>query len=197
MKNHLNHFSFESHQVRVICDQNGIPWFVAKDVCDALGISNARDAVHKLDDDEKGVGLTDTLGGPQMVATVSESGLYVLVLRCRDAVKHGTLPWRFRKWVTCEVLPQIRKNGGYFLPNALHEQPTKEHMYQQLIEENLGNLRLMVSFDKRHSMKVQHVAPNEIVTTAAQIPDLIANGGAIIPNAILPKIIEAVASRMK
>ncbi|HBN5482344.1 Bro-N domain-containing protein [Enterobacter hormaechei subsp. steigerwaltii] len=109
----LSVFSFqESHPVRVVL-VGGEPWFVAADVCNAIGIINHRDAVGKLDEDEKGVGSTDTLGGKQEVTIVSESGLYTLILRCRDAVKQGTTAWRFRKWVTNEVLPAIRKTGGY------------------------------------------------------------------------------------
>lgn len=106
-------FSFqESHPVRVVM-VDGNPWFVAADVCNAIGIINHRDAVGKLDEDEKGVGSTDTLGGKQEVTIINESGLYTLILRCRDAVKQGTTAWRFRKWVTNEVLPAIRKNGEY------------------------------------------------------------------------------------
>ncbi|MBK4112354.1 Bro-N domain-containing protein [Cronobacter sakazakii] len=92
---------------------NGEPWFLAMDVCKAIGIANHRDAVRKLDDDEKGVGSTDTLGGEQEAIIISESGLYTLILRCRDAVTPGTIPYRFRKWVTAEVLPQIRRTGRY------------------------------------------------------------------------------------
>ncbi len=79
----------------------------------AINISNYRDAIERLDDDEKGVALTDTLGGKQEMKIVSESGMYTLILRCRDAVKKGSVPHRFRKWVTSEVLPQIRKTGKY------------------------------------------------------------------------------------
>lgn len=106
-------FNFESDcQVRAIII-DGAPWFVAMDVCRAIGIANHRDAVRKLDSDEKGVGSTYTLGGEQETTIISESGLYTLILRCRDAVTPGTIPYRFRKWVTGEVLPQIRRTGRY------------------------------------------------------------------------------------
>ncbi|HDX6741820.1 TPA: Bro-N domain-containing protein [Escherichia coli] len=106
-------FSFqEEHQVRVVMI-NGEPWFVAKDVCDALRLVNSRKALMSLDEDEKGVTLSYTHGGEQKLNIISESGLYTLILRCRDAVKQGTTAWRFRKWVTNEVLPSIRKNGEY------------------------------------------------------------------------------------
>ena len=108
----LSTFNFESKSIRTLAINNE-PWFVAKDLCNAINISNYRDAIERLDDDEKGVTLTDTLGGKQEMAVVSESGMYTLILRCRDAVKKGSIPHRFRKWVTAEVLPTIRKTGKY------------------------------------------------------------------------------------
>lgn len=111
--NALSVFSFqESHPVRVVM-VDGNPWFVAKDVCDALRLVNSRKALMSLDEDEKGVTLSYTPGGEQKLNIISESGLYTLILRCRDAVKQGKTAWRFRKWVTNEVLPAIRKNGEY------------------------------------------------------------------------------------
>lgn len=108
----ISPFIFESSQIRVIM-VDGEPWFVAKDVCDALGLTNSRMSLMALDADEKGVSSTYTPGGQQEISIINESGLYTLILRCRDAVKQGTLPWRFRKWVTAEVLPSIRKTGNY------------------------------------------------------------------------------------
>ena len=111
----LSIFKFESKSIRTLAINNE-PWFVAKDVCDTLKISNVSDALLKLDDDEKAtIGLTDSQAGngAQSLSLVSESGMYTLILRCRDAVKKGSVPHRFRKWVTAEVLPAIRKTGKY------------------------------------------------------------------------------------
>nr|DAD68288.1 MAG TPA: repressor domain protein [Podoviridae sp. ct4s49] len=111
----LSTYNFESHSIRTIAINNE-PWFVAVDVCNALNIANSRDALLKLDEDEKTtVGLTDSQAGngAQSLSLVSESGMYTLILRCRDAVKKGSVPHRFRKWVTAEVLPQIRRTGKY------------------------------------------------------------------------------------
>nr|DAP20420.1 MAG TPA: repressor domain protein [Bacteriophage sp.] len=111
----LSTFNFESNSIRTLAIDNE-PWFVAKDVCDTLKISNVSDALLKLDDDEKAtIGLTDSQAGngAQSISIISESGMYTLILRCRDAVKKGSIPHRFRKWVTSEVLPQIRKTGSY------------------------------------------------------------------------------------
>ncbi|HGY1126224.1 TPA: Bro-N domain-containing protein [Citrobacter freundii] len=103
-------FSFqESHPVRVVM-VDGHPWFVAFDVIKALRLTNPTMALKALDDDER---AKFNLGRQGETNIISESGLYTLILRCRDAVKHGTTAWRFRKWVTNEVLPAIRKNGEY------------------------------------------------------------------------------------
>ncbi|EAC0475049.1 hypothetical protein DCN34_005097 [Salmonella enterica subsp. enterica] len=72
----------------------------------------------KLDGDERGLYSIQTLSGSQQMSIINESGLYTLILRCRDAVKPGTVPHRFRKWVTNEVLPTIRKTGRYEHPVA-------------------------------------------------------------------------------
>ena len=111
----LSTFNFESNSIRTLAI-NDEPWFVAKDVCDTLKISNVSDALLKLDDDEKAtIGLTDSQAGKgaQSISIISESGMYTLILRCRDAVKKGSVSHRFRKWVTAEVLPAIRKTGKY------------------------------------------------------------------------------------
>lgn len=106
-------FKFESATPVRMFNIDGNPWFAAKDVCDALGLRNSRKAIGMLDDDEKGVTSSYTPGGMQAVNVINESGLYTLILRCRDAVTPGTIPYRFRKWVTGEVLPQIRQTGSY------------------------------------------------------------------------------------
>ena len=104
-------FDFEEQAVRVIL-RDDEPWFVAADVCRVLEIANSRDATGRLDEDEKGVASTDTLGGKQQVTIVSESGLYALVIRSDKPAAR-----RFRKWITAEVLPAIRKTGRYDHPS--------------------------------------------------------------------------------
>ncbi len=106
-------FSFESScNIRAVM-VDGNPWFVAADVCNAVGIKHSASAMRALDNDEKGVHSMHTPGGQQDFTIINESGLYTLILRCRDAVTPGTIPYRFRKWVTGEVLPQIRQTGRY------------------------------------------------------------------------------------
>ncbi|CAJ0734732.1 BRO-N domain-containing protein [Ralstonia mannitolilytica] len=105
-----NTFNFESNAVRVVV-RDGEPWFVAADLCAALHLDAT--AIRKLEEDEKGLHSMQTPGGTQSMAVISESGMYTLVLRCRDAMKPGTVPHRFRKWVTSIVLPAIRKTGQF------------------------------------------------------------------------------------
>jgi anti-repressor protein len=101
-------FNFGVNPVRVLVDERGEPWWIAADVCAVLEIANPRDAMSRLDPDEKGVGSTDTPGGRQEMVTVSESGLYSLVLGSRKPEARA-----FKKWITSEVIPSIRKTGGY------------------------------------------------------------------------------------
>lgn len=105
--NNIQIFKYENNDVRTV-EMNGEPWFVLKDVCKVLGISKYRDAAERLDDDERAPVRVDTLGGAQEMTAVNESGLYNVILR---SDKPEAKP--FRKWVTSEVLPSIRKNGGY------------------------------------------------------------------------------------
>ena len=85
-----------------VVERDGAPWFVAADVCKALEIANSRDALTRIDDDEKGVASTDTLGGKQEVAIVNEPGLYSLVLGSRKPEAKV-----FKCWVMSEILPYV------------------------------------------------------------------------------------------
>ena len=91
---------------------DGEPWFVGKDVAAALGYENTRDALVKhVDEEDKGVAKCDTLGGPQDMTIINESGVYALIFGSKlESAK------RFKHWVTKEVLPSIRKTGSYTLP---------------------------------------------------------------------------------
>ena len=108
-------FNYNSVEVRTI-QKDGEPWFVLKDVCNVLHIGNSRDVVARLDQDEKGVGQIDTLGGKQEMTIINESGLYNVILR---SDKPEAKP--FRKWVTSEVLPTIRRHGMYATPDTVEK----------------------------------------------------------------------------
>ena len=96
--------------VRAVRGDDGEPMFVAKDVCTALEVKNSRDAIARLDTDERGVVLIDTPGGEQQMQAVNEAGLYVLVLSSRKPEAKA-----FKRWVTHEVLPALRRDGGYMV----------------------------------------------------------------------------------
>ena len=108
----LQVFAFEGADVRTLLIDDE-PWWVARDVCAVLDIRNVADAVTSLDEDEKGVATTDTPGGPQQLATINESGLYVLTFRSRKKQAKA-----FKRWVTHEVLPALRKTGTYSVPTV-------------------------------------------------------------------------------
>ena len=109
--NTLTECMFMGNNIRVLGTKDEL-WFVAIDVCKILKIKNSRDAVKRLDEDEKGVVKTDTLGGQQDLQVINESGLYTLILRSRTPEAK-----QFKRWVTHEVLPRIRKYGYYKLNN--------------------------------------------------------------------------------
>lgn len=109
-KNIPSVFKFESESAIRAVMLDGAPWFVASDVIKALQLTNATMSMKALDDDERS---KLNLGRQGTANIISESGLYTLILRCRDAVTPGTIPYRFRKWITGEVLPQIRRTGRY------------------------------------------------------------------------------------
>ena len=105
---------FEGAEVRAVIGPDGEPRFVAADVCRVLDIGNVSDAVRRLDDDERGLDSIDTPNGCQFMTLVTESGLYSLVMGSRKPEAK-----RFKRWVTSEVLPAIRKTGSYGQQDAL------------------------------------------------------------------------------
>lgn len=96
--------------------RNGEPWFVAADVCRALELGDTHKAVERLDDDEKGRSSIPTLGGAQELLMVNEPGLYALVLGSRKPEARA-----FKRWITHEVIPTIRKHGGYLTPPTIEQ----------------------------------------------------------------------------
>ncbi|EEC8078648.1 Bro-N domain-containing protein [Escherichia coli] len=122
---------FDSVNVRVVY-LNGDPWFVAKDVCVALEISNSRDALKALDADEKKtVALSYGIRGNPNHSLISESGFYKLIARSRKAVTPGTFAHRFSNWVFRNVIPGIRKTGAYGIPwGALQDFSRCKEQYQ-------------------------------------------------------------------
>lgn len=142
MNTEIQTFSFNSAPLRTLTDEAGDPWFVAKDVCNILEISNPSDALQSLDDDEKtNLGNSYVWSEPgRRPLIISEPGLYRLVMRSRKPEAK-----EFQRWVTHEVLPTIRKTGGY-IPTS--ESDSDEAIMakalliaQKTIERNAQQLR--------------------------------------------------------
>lgn len=130
--------------VRVVKNESG-EWFVAKDVCDILDIGNPTQAVQNLDEDEKGLCLTETLGGTQEMVCVNEYGLWQVVLRSRKPQAK-----EFKRWLTHEVIPAIRKNGGYI--DGQEFVPAEE---KAKLEAEVRELHAMANDYKYEAQKLQ------------------------------------------
>ena len=171
-------FSFGNQEIRTATDEHGEIWFVANDVCAALELANPRDALTAHVDPED-VGRRDTLtpGGNQLTNHVNESGLYALIFGSRkEAAK------RFKRWVTSEVLPAIRKNG-YYASNesASLQQPAAAEtvdavmrvvggMAQNLRLDTDDYLMLLRYSLGKYDQKLAKIVPQELLTARASIP---------------------------
>ncbi len=156
--NELQVFQYNSMEVRTV-RKDGEPWFVLKDVCQVLDISHVKDTADRLDQDEVGqTEVTDRLGRKQMTTIISESGLYAVILR---SDKPEAKP--FRKWVTAEVLPSIRKNGGYIMgqesmaPEELLAQALL--VAQRTLEEQAAKLETLEVENRKLINELHQVPP--------------------------------------
>lgn len=180
-------YTFNQQPIRVFLIDNQ-PWFAAVDICNALGIVNSRDAIQKLDEDERmqvidsnTVGLTDGTQINNLLNVVSESGMNALVLRCRDAMTKGTPAHAFRKWVTAEVLPSIRKTGSYSSAPAATPSPSiTSRQYVDLrnrlerladYAHNTGSAKYQLENALRIRLNVENLGniPSDRYTEALQI----------------------------
>lgn len=113
--NEIQVFNFKGNDIRTV-KVEGETWWVLKDVCDVLGLTSPHKVAERLDTDEKGRSLIPTLGGEQEVAIINESGLYNVILRSDKPEAR-----EFKRWVTHEVLPTIRKTGAYMTPETIEK----------------------------------------------------------------------------
>jgi prophage antirepressor-like protein len=169
---HIYTFNPTDQNVRTVL-MNKQPYFCAKDVCDILDIKNSRDALAKLDDDEKGVSVLATPSGDQEMQVVNESGLYHLIFKSRKPEAKV-----FRKWVTSEVLPQIRKTGRY-TPTVVKRMQKVHDARQtpfQLVQLNGCNVKsIHIENVDWYSINDIHKAigvSTECMTKVKQFPDL-------------------------
>ena len=146
--NKLTIFNYEGNTVRTVM-KDGNHWWVLKDVCSVLEIGNSRDVMARLDSDEKGVDIIDTPGGKQEVSIINESGLYsvILVSRKPEAKK-------FKRWVTHEVLPSIRRHGLYATDELLANPDFLIQALQELKAERAKNVELTTTI----SIQEQQIA---------------------------------------
>lgn len=157
----LQVFNYNEKQVRTV-QMSGETMFVLKDVCDVLGISKYRDVVERLDEDERALVKVDTLGGVQNMIAVNESGLYNVILR---SDKPEAKP--FRKWVTSEVLPSIRKTGTY---NTAMLSPAEQLLAQaQLMVEQERRIKALESGQEQMQSTMQRTL--DIFSAPAVSPD--------------------------
>lgn len=157
----LQIFSYNEKQVRTV-QMSDETMFVLKDVCDVLGISKYRDVVERLDEDERALVKVDTLGGVQSMVAVNESGLYNVILR---SDKPEAKP--FRRWVTSEVLPSIRKTGAY---SAAALSPAEQLLAQaQLMVEQERRIKALEDGQEQMQSTVQKTM--EVFTAPVVSPD--------------------------
>lgn len=187
--NAITPFVFEgTHVVRTV-SQKGEPWFVVIDVCRCVGIQNPTMAVANLDEDEvSALSLTEgSSNGVQQARefiVVSEGGLYTLILRSRKATTPGTVQHRFRKWVTSEVLPSIRKTGGYGQQTNLKSVTSRVALMNQALRltgklqvtRNRAERRMMHSFLEGMCLELGINTPplDQLGHDAPEPPDLVA-----------------------
>lgn len=134
--NELKNFTFEDQQIRVLTIE-GEPWFVGKDVAEVLGYSNSRKAIaDHVDSEDKGVTKCYTLGGTQQITIINESGLYSLILSSKLPTAK-----KFKRWVTSEVLPTIRKHGAYMTDAKAAAIVTDKNALADLLQQAADQLK--------------------------------------------------------
>ena len=175
--NKLQIFSFEGKEVRTI-QKDGQPWWVLKDVCEVLEIGNSRDVTARLDEDEKGVDSIDTPGGRQNVTVISESGLYNVILLSRKPEAK-----QFKRWVTHEVLPQIRQYGAYLTTDKLEELMNDPDAWIQLLttlkqeRQEKAQLQLQTAKDKPKVVFADAVAVSDGTILIGELAKILKGNG--------------------
>lgn len=163
--NDITVFDFGVHPVRVI-DQNGAPWFIAVDVCKVLDLGNPSMSLHILDDDER---AKFNLGRQGDANIISESGLYALILRSRKPEAR-----KFRKWVTAEVLPTLRKQGQYIM-SSVSPEPVEPMITVSEVIEMAPCLALV-----REMRQVHGRAEAKRLWAVLPLPQPVFNSGALL-----------------
>lgn len=191
MESSITPFTYDNHQVRVV-SRDGEPWFVAADIAQVLGYRDAANATRGLMEDEKGTQIVSTLKGGQKATIVSEAGLYSLILRSRVAGAQA-----FKRWVTHEVLPSIRKRGGYLTPEAAERALTDPDFIIRLataLKEERARRQAaeaQIEDDAPHARFGRTIASSDGDLLVKQVADLISQGGYPISGVTLFKWLRA------
>lgn len=146
----------EFGSIRALNDEHGEPWFVASDIAKTLGYGDATHMTRRLDDDEKGLRQVETLGGVQQMTVITEAGLYAAILGSKVEGAQ-----RFKRWVTHEVLPSIRKHGGYM---AGQEAMSPEQMLA-------ASMRWLESRIKEQEAQLEEQKPKVLFADAVSASD--------------------------
>lgn len=172
-------FDFNGAPVRVIAKSPDEPWFVASDVAKVLGYAVAKDMTRNLDDDEKDGQNVPTPGGTQAMTVISESGLYSAVLRSRVPQAK-----EFKRWVTREVLPSIRRHGTYMtgstIERVLQDPDTLIQLATQLKDERAAR-----EASEKRAMEIEELRASGD-TTVRRTPKLTGRGQVYLAERLLP-----------
>lgn len=187
METDITPFAYGDQQVRVVT-RDGEPWFVAADIAKTLGYRIAPDMVRSLDEDEKGTQIVRTPGGHQQMTIISEAGLYSAIMRSRVEGAQA-----FKRWVTHDVLPSIRKRGGYLTPEAAEKALTDPdfiiRLATSLKEERARRqaAEAQIEADAPHTRFGRTISGTDGDLLVKQVADLITQGGYPISQVTLFK----------
>ena len=177
MNTNLQTWSYGNSEIRTI-EKDGEPWWVLSDVCKVLELTTPARVAGRLEDDEKGVSLIHTLGGKQNVTVINESGLYSVILR---SDKPQAKP--FRRWVTSEVLPSIRKHGAYMTDQTLEQALTSPDFLIQLAtqlkeeKEQRKQLEAKVEQDKPKVLFADSVSASKSSILVGELAKILKQNG--------------------
>lgn len=172
-----NIFNFKGNEVRVVMN-NDEPWFVAKDVCDVLEIANPTQALHRLDDDERSM---FNIGRQGDVNVVNEPGLYSLILGSRKPEAKS-----FKRWVTHEVIPSIRKHGAYMTPETIERTITDPDFIIGLAtrlkeeQQRTANLQKQIELDKPKVVFADAVTTSKTSILVGELAKILKQNGVCI-----------------
>ena len=178
MNTNLQTWSYENSEIRTV-EKDGEPWFVAKDIAKVLGYTNASKAIaDHVDAEDKGVTKCYTLGGTQDLTILNESGLYSLILSSK-------LPnaKKFKRWVTSEVLPSIRKHGAYMTDQTLEQALTSPDFLIQLAtqlkeeKEQRKQLEAKVEQDKPKVLFADSVSASKSSILVGELAKILKQNG--------------------